>query len=76
MSPIHFGFLYGGKRGPHTKHMGQRDRDLGHIRCVFFTIKYYILVRAPLKETQAKVTFLLILHALGKLPLVSWAAPL
>ena len=36
VSPIHFGFLYGGKRGPHTKHMAHRDRDLGHSRCLFW----------------------------------------
>ena len=69
VSPIHFGFLYGGKRGPHTKHMGDRGALRARSRSesmfvlvLLSTIFWYV---GPLKETKAKVTFLLILHPLS-----------
>ena len=76
VSPIDFGFLYGGKRGPHTKHMGDRIRDLGYsvtVQCYRLQSMFVLLLLStkfwyvgPLKETKAKVTFLLILHPLRK----------
>ena len=42
VSPTDFGFLYGGKRGPHTKHMGRSEISVGIDVC-YDTVKYYNL---------------------------------